>query len=57
MIGYKHGNKTTGERKRRFNMKGYVTASGFMGLVDGRYILFCSEEDYVEYITDLRCSQ
>ncbi len=31
-------------------MKGYNTDSGYMGLVDGRYMLFASEEDYVEYI-------
>lgn len=31
-------------------MKGYVTASGYMGLVDGRYILFASEEEYEDYL-------
>ena len=31
-------------------MKGYITANGYMGLVDGRYILFASEEDYQEYL-------
>lgn len=31
-------------------MKGYAVECGFMGLVDGRYILFASEEDYKEYI-------
>ena len=30
-------------------MKGYTTASGYMGLVHGEYILFASEEDYREY--------
>lgn len=30
-------------------MKGYVTDSGYMGYVDGRYVLFASESDYVEY--------
>ena len=33
-------------------MKGYITASGYMGLVDGDYILFASEEDYREYMQD-----
>lgn len=33
-------------------MKGYTTASGYMGYVDGAYILFASEEDYLEYIED-----
>lgn len=31
-------------------MKGYHTANGYMGLVDGKYILFASEEDYLEYL-------
>lgn len=34
-------------------MKGYNTDSGYMGLVDGRYMLFASEEDYVEYIKSI----
>jgi len=33
-------------------MKGYTTASGYMGYVDGEYILFASEEDYIEYLAD-----
>ena len=33
-------------------MKGYSTDSGYMGLVDGRYILFASEADYREYLED-----
>lgn len=33
-------------------MKGYHTANGYMGLVDGKYILFASEEDYLEYMED-----
>lgn len=32
------------------DMKGYITANGYMGLVEGRYILFASEEDYREYL-------
>ena len=35
-------------------MKGYVTASGYMGLVEGRYILFPSEEEYLEYLENIR---
>lgn len=31
-------------------MKGYHTANGYMGLVDGDYMLFASEEDYREYV-------
>ena len=30
-------------------MKGYTVADGYMGYVDGRYVLFASESDYVEY--------
>lgn len=33
-------------------MKGYNTAEGYMGLVDGRYVLFASEADYREYLED-----
>lgn len=31
-------------------MKGYIVGSGYMGLVDGRYILFANEEDYRDYL-------
>lgn len=31
-------------------MKGYYTAVGYMGLVEGRYILFSSEDDYRDYM-------
>lgn len=31
-------------------MKGYNTANGYMGLVDGDYMLFASEEDYRDYM-------
>lgn len=33
-------------------MKGYFTQSGYMGLVDGSYILFASEEEYRDYMAD-----
>lgn len=33
-------------------MKGYHTANGYMGLVDGEYILFASENDYREYLEE-----
>lgn len=29
-------------------MKGYITACGYMGYVDGEYILFASEQDYLD---------
>ena len=33
-------------------MKGYHTANGYMGLVNGEYILFASENDYREYLEE-----
>lgn len=32
--------------------KGYVTPFGFMGLVEGRYILFSTESEYYEYMEE-----
>lgn len=29
-------------------MKGYVVSSGYMGYIDGRYMLFATEEEYKE---------
>ena len=34
-------------------MRGYFTAGGFYGLVDGKYILFPGEAEYYEYREDL----
>ncbi len=31
-------------------MRGYFTAGGFFGLVDGEYRLFASEADYYEAV-------
>ena len=31
-------------------MKGYYTENGFMGYVDGRYMLFADESDYEEFL-------
>jgi len=31
-------------------MKGYVVNSGYMGYVNGKYILFATEEEYKEYL-------
>ena len=33
-------------------MKGYSTEAGYMGYVDGRYILFSCENDYREYFEE-----
>lgn len=32
-------------------MKGYYTEAGYMGYVEGVYIMFATESDYIEYIT------
>ena len=31
-------------------MKGYDTSNGYMGYVEGKYILFASEREYFEFI-------
>lgn len=33
-------------------MKGYFVGDGYMGMVEGKYILFASEEDYLDYLED-----
>lgn len=33
-------------------MKGYTTESGYMGYVNGSYILFSCEDDYRDYMED-----
>lgn len=33
-------------------MKGYVVDSGYMGYVNGEYILFADEADYFDYMND-----
>lgn len=33
-------------------MKGYTTESGYMGFASGRYVLFASEDDYVEFVSE-----
>lgn len=33
-------------------MKGYNTENGYMGYVEGRYLLFASEADYLDYMED-----
>ena len=34
-------------------MKGFNTGDGYMGMVDGEYILFASEDDFFEYVDSL----
>ena len=31
-------------------MKGYTVETGYMGYVDGEYMLFADESDYVEFL-------
>lgn len=33
-------------------MKGYFVADGYMGYVDGAYMLFANEQDYLDYFLD-----
>lgn len=33
-------------------MKGFNTSDGYMGFVEGRYLLFACESDYYEYMND-----
>jgi hypothetical protein len=31
-------------------MKGYNTENGYMGFIDGTYVLFACEADYLDYL-------
>lgn len=33
-------------------IKGYPVSNGYMGYIDGEYLLFASEADYREYIEE-----
>lgn len=33
-------------------MKGYVVDNGYMGYVNGSYMLFADEADYIDYINE-----
>lgn len=35
-------------------MKGYYTQIGYMGYVEGKYILFASESEYYEYMKEVK---
>ena len=41
-------NQSKGENK----MRGYFTAGGYYGLVDGRYLLFSDESEYFDYVRE-----
>lgn len=34
-------------------MKGYIVESGYMGYVDGQYVLFADESDYAEMYEEI----
>lgn len=38
-------------RKEAKSLYGYLTSSGYMGLVEGEWMLFATETDYIEYMT------
>ena len=40
------------ESRRTGKMKGYHTSNGYMGYVDGKYILFASDKEYFEFMED-----
>ena len=46
--------RSTGKRieQEAVKMKGYSVGNGYMGLVNGSYMLFESEEAYREYLED-----
>ena len=44
--------QSAGAKKGGESMKGYLVPSGYMGFVNGRYMLFATEHDYYEYITE-----
>ena len=37
-------------------MKGYNVPEGYMGYVNGKYILFASESDYIDYMLKIAAS-
>lgn len=45
---YWQGVSTTKRTERSGKVKGYYTAIGYMGYINGRYTLFATEADYIE---------
>jgi hypothetical protein len=39
-------------RKEDKPLNGYYTSYGFMGLVNGEYLLFATDTEYYEFIAD-----
>lgn len=46
----KFKDKNCFEFKEVYKMKGYTVSDGYMGFVDGEYLLFASEADYRDYV-------
>lgn len=38
-------------------MKGYTVPFGYMGLINGGYVLFATEDDYVEAYREWECNK
>lgn len=36
-------------------MKGYNNDNGYMGMINGEYMLFATENEYFDYISDADC--
>ena len=43
---------TNRDCKEDIFMKGYAVESGYMGYVNGAYMLFASETDYADYMAE-----
>ena len=58
LVGYFYHQEPAGtagtikKDKEETDMKGYSVEFGYMGLVDGRYMLFASEGEYRSYLED-----
>lgn len=53
LIGYSvFRNITAIKQKGMEQMKGYHTEKGYMGYVNGVYMLFASETDYYEFLDE-----
>ena len=37
-------------------LKGYLVSAGYIGFVDGKKMLFATEDDYEEHMREIECS-
>lgn len=44
--------KVTIKTKEEKTMRGYFTAGGYFGMVNGSYVLFSDESEYYEYVEE-----